>query len=128
MRLLLDTNVVIWAVGEPEALSDRAAAALSDSDNDLLISAASVWEIGIKYRKHGFRGAERLAQGFETALDGWDYKALPISTRHVQLAPVLPGPHKDPFDRMLAAQSILEEAVLVTNDAAMDQFGVQRLW
>lgn len=128
LRLLLDTNVMIWVAGEPRKLSKTAQAALVDPRNEILISASSVWEIAIKHHKRGFAGSAALAHDFERAWSVWSYTPLPITFRHAQLAPALPGEHKDPFDRMVAAQAILESARLVSSDDKMDQFGVQRLW
>lgn len=128
LRLLLDTNAVIWVVGEPGRLSKTARGAIVDQANEILISASSVWEIAIKHHKRGFPGSAVLAHDFEDALSAWSYTRVPISFRHAQLAPALPGDHKDPFDRMVAAQAITESATLVSSDRKMDQFGVQRLW
>ena len=128
LRLLLDTNAVVWVVGEPRRLSPAARTAILDEDNELLISAASAWEIAIKHHKKGFAGSAALAHDFEGALSALSYTQVPITVRHAQLAPALPGEHKDPFDRMIAAQAISESARLVSSDAKLDQFGVQRLW
>lgn len=128
MKLLLDTQALIWVVGDPDQLSLRARHVLSDADNLVLVSAASAWEIATKVRTGKLPGAAALATDFETIIDGRGLTPLPITSRHARLSGALPGEHKDPFDRILSAQAILETASLVSNDSAVDQFGVQRLW
>lgn len=128
MRLLLDTHALIWALDDPAKLSAQAQAALEDGGNEVLVSAASAWEVATKYRRGKLPNAAALAHDFDRVVLGAAFTPLPISTRHGQLAGALVGEHRDPFDRILAAQAISEPAWLVSLDPAMDEFGIQRLW
>jgi len=128
LKLLLDTNVLIWAIGEADQLSPEARRALEDAANVALVSAASAWEISTKHRIGKLPGAARLAADFDAVIAGRQFTTLPISTQHGRLAGAFSAEHKDPFDRMIAAQGLLEAAIIVSNDRKLDQFGVQRLW
>jgi PIN domain nuclease of toxin-antitoxin system len=128
VRLLLDTHAFIWWVAGNPSLSQIARAAIDDPHNDVLVSAASAWEIATKHRIGKLPSAGPLAADVEAAIAGQGFVELPITTRHAQLAGSLPGPHRDPFDRMLIAQAILEGAVLLSNEAQFDAHGVNRLW
>lgn len=121
MRLLLDTYVLLWAAAQPEQLSPAARALLEDEDNALVFSAASLWEITIKsdLGRRDFRVDPRL---FRRALVDNGYLELPITNQHVLALKGLAGHHKDPFDRMLVAQSIAEGVVLVTTDPLVAQY------
>ena len=127
MKILLDTHAFLWSISG-ENLSQPAQEAFLNSDNQLYLSAASYWEICVKLSI----GKLGLAEGWEQAFDrellanniGW----LPIEKGHCQLMAKLPWIHRDPFDRMLAAQSQLEGLPLVTSDAAFTQFEIEVLW
>lgn len=115
MNLLLDTHVLLWAAGNPERLSERAASQLTDENNTLYFSAASLWEIVIKtgLGREDFRvDAHLLRRGL---LEN-GYLELPILTQHVMAVAHLPDLHKDPFDRMLVAQAQSEGYLLLTAD------------
>jgi len=96
--------------------------------SEVLVSAASAWEIATKYRLGKLNFAHALATNFIPRVTAVGYKLLPISTEHALRAGHLPGDHKDPFDRMLAAQAIHEDQPLLSNDAQLDVFGVRREW
>ncbi|MCH2396175.1 MULTISPECIES: type II toxin-antitoxin system VapC family toxin [Oceanibaculum] len=120
MRLLLDTHAYLWWDLGGEQLHPAAFAAIADPENDVLVSAASVWEIAVKrgLGKLAFEGsiAENLQQnGFEV---------LPIHADHAERAGTLPTHHRDPFDRMLVAQTELDKLVLVTRDSRMQPYGI----
>jgi len=121
MRVLLDTHLLLWAAAQPEQLSPAARALLEDEDNALVFSAASLWEITIKsdLGRSDFRVDPRL---FRRALVDNGYLELPITNQHVLALKGLPGHHKDPFDRMLVAQSIAEGIVLATTDPLVAQY------
>jgi PIN domain nuclease of toxin-antitoxin system len=121
LKLLLDTHVLLWAAGEPEKLSGAARALLDDANNELIFSAASLWEIAIKrgLNRDDFRADPRaLRRGL---LEN-GYFELPISGAHAATLDLLPKFHKDPFDRMLVAQSIVEGITLITMDDAVAQY------
>jgi PIN domain nuclease of toxin-antitoxin system len=120
MKLLLDTQILLWAAGEPVgvagALPARAAALIDDPANDLLFSAASLWEVAIKQGlgRDDFRVDPRVLR---RGLRDNGYDELPITGEHAAAVGALPGLHKDPFDRMLVSQAISEGITLVTADA-----------
>ena len=128
MRLLLDTHVLIWWLAGDAMLSANAQAAIADPANEVLVSAASAWEIATKYRIAKLPQAAALAADMPSVLTGQGFVELPITVRHAQAAGSLPGPHRDPFDRMLIAQAALADLVLVSNEAVFDRYGVRRLW
>ncbi len=128
MQLLLDTHALIWWLAGDESLSLPARAAIADDSNTVFVSAASVWEITTEHRLGKLPGMAAIAADLEGAIAGQGFTGLPISLRHGQLAGALPGPHRDPFDRMLIAQAILDRLVLVSNESPFDAYGVGRLW
>jgi PIN domain nuclease of toxin-antitoxin system len=125
MQLLLDTHALIWWLAGDEALSAPARAAIADDDNAVFVSAASIWEITTKAR---LGKLPAIAADLERAAADQGFIGLPISLQHGQLAGALPGPDRDPFDRMLIAQSILDRLVLVSNERPFDAYGLARLW
>lgn len=125
MTLLLDTNVVIWLVlGQRRSIPDDVAESLGNPGETVLVSAASVWEIAIK------RSLGRLTIGdnWHTALMDLDLNHLQVSATHAVGVEALPWHHRDPFDRILVAQAIAEEAVLVTADRMLDAYPVRTWW
>lgn len=127
MRLLLDTHALLWWVANHPALSASADQALSSTSNAVFVSAASAWEVTTKARL-GKLAAGPLAQDFVGEVRRQGFLPLPITLDHGQRAGNLPGPHRDPFDRMLIAQAQAENLVLVSNEELFDSYGVQRLW
>ena len=119
MQLLLDTHALLWWLAGDEALSAPARAAIADEDNRVLVSAASLWEITTKYRLGKLPGVITIVSDLSGAVAGQGFIGLPISLRHGQLAGALPGPHRDPFDRMLIAQAILDDLVLCLHRAPL---------
>jgi PIN domain nuclease of toxin-antitoxin system len=121
MRLLLDTHLLIWAVGEPEKLSAAARDLLENPSNDLLFSAASIWEVAIKYGRGraDFRIDPHLLR---RGLLDHGYIEVPVTSAHAAAIEGLPPLHKDPFDRILIAQSAVEEILLLTADPLVAQY------
>ena len=121
MKLLLDTHLLLWAAGEPRRLSKQARMLIENSDNELLFSAASLWEVAIKrgLGREDFRADARLLR--RGLLDN-GYSELPIISDHVVATESLPLIHKDPFDRILVAQAIVEGVTLLTIDSLMSQY------
>lgn len=128
MRILLDTHAFLWWLDGDRRLSRRARAAISDEDNVILVSSASAWEISTKERLGKLPGASEVAADVSGAVANQQFEALDITILHAQKAGRLPGPHRDPFDRMLAAQAQLEDLPIITNDPVFDGLGVSRLW
>ncbi|MGO9004309.1 MAG: type II toxin-antitoxin system VapC family toxin [Beijerinckiaceae bacterium] len=121
MKLLLDTRLLLWAAGQPEHLSATARELIDDPQNELLFSAASLWEISIKrgLGRKDFQADPRLLR---RGLLENDYRELPITSAHAVAIDVLPAIHKDPFDRILVAQSIVEGITLLTVDSLVAQY------
>jgi PIN domain nuclease of toxin-antitoxin system len=116
MKLLLDTHLLLWAAGQPERLPPKARRMLSDPNNELFFSAASLWEVAIKHtlgRDDFSVDAKLLRRGL---VDN-GYGDLPIRSEHVVAVEGLPPLHKDPFDRILVAQATIEGIMLLTADA-----------
>jgi PIN domain nuclease of toxin-antitoxin system len=122
VKLLLDTQLLLWAAGQPERLSARARKLLDDPRNDLLFSAASLWEIAIKSTlgREDFQVEPRLLR--RGLLDN-GYVELPVTSEHAVGIDALPLHHKDPFDRLLLAQALVEGVVLLTADAQLARYG-----
>jgi PIN domain nuclease of toxin-antitoxin system len=123
LRILLDTHVFIWWDDESAALTETLREAIADSANEIFVSAASVWEIAIKRR----RGRIAFARGIKESIDRNGFHHLAIGPAHAEHAGGLPLHHRDPFDRMLVAQSVLEGMALATQDAAMRPYGAVRI-
>ena len=128
MRLLPDTHTLIWWFEGSRRLSPQARRAMEDDTNVVLISAASAWEIATKYRLGRLPGAAALARDVPGAIASQGFAELPITVADAVRAGSLPGPHRDPFDRMLIAQAQARDLVLVSNETLFDQYGVRRLW
>jgi PIN domain nuclease of toxin-antitoxin system len=121
VKLLLDTQVLLWAAGQPERLSAAARKLLNNPRNELLFSAASMWEIAIKKTlgREDFRVEPRLLR--RGLLDN-GYAELPVTSQHAVNIDSLPPLHKDPFDRLLLAQTLSEGITLVTGDAQLARY------
>ena len=128
MKLLLDTNALLWWFTDDPTLPIRIEALLDDPENTIFVSAASAWEICTKVRIGKLPTGQSLSDDFSGYLLRYHFEPLPISVEHAVLAGSMAGVHKDPFDRMLAAQSKIEGIPLVTNDPAMVGFGVVTEW
>jgi PIN domain nuclease of toxin-antitoxin system len=128
LKLLLDTHALLWWWSDDKRLSKRASKAISDENNIVLISAASAWEIATKHRIGKLPGAERAVAEFNELIVSDGFTHLNVSYGHALKAGGFTMEHRDPFDRMLAAQAIIEGATLVTDDAAMKLFRVKCFW
>lgn len=128
MRLLLDTHAFLWFVTDDPQLSATARALIVDPTNDILVSPASYWEIAIKVSLGKHPLTVPFEQFFTQGIDGNDFSILPIEVRHAAILCSLPMHHKDPFDRMIASQALAEQLSVVSVDAAIDLYGVTRLW
>jgi PIN domain nuclease of toxin-antitoxin system len=127
MKLLLDTHVFIWWADEPEKLSSAALAALQDETNLLILSVVSIWEIQIKTQLGKLKLSLTLKELVESQQSANDLQILPITLAHVLALDVLPFHHKDPFDRLLAAQSIEEDATFVSADSKLSAYPIKLL-
>lgn len=127
MRLLLDTHVFVWLLGEPSMVGDDARALLADRRNEVLVSAVSAMEVSTKVRLGNFESAGRLVESWSARVADIQASELAITTEHALLAGSLDWAHRDPFDRLLAAQSIIENLTLVSTDPAMTGLGGLRV-
>ena len=128
MRLLLDTHAFLWWAEDSPRLPQSARRAIHDEDNDVLVSAATAWEITTKHRLGKLPDADPIASDIPGAIAAQGFHELPLSVADAARAGALPGPHRDPFDRMLIAQALSRDLVLISNDAAFDRYPVRRLW
>jgi len=127
VRILLDTHTLIWWATDDSALPDSARRRIAQSEI-VVVSAASAWEMAIKLSLGRLPSAIGLVSDFENSLSHRGLQVLAITAAHGIRAGQLPGPHKDPFDRMLIAQAQAENLTIISNDSAFDRYGVQRLW
>jgi PIN domain nuclease of toxin-antitoxin system len=128
VKLLLDTHALLWWWTDDKQLSVAARAAIADERNTVLVSAASVWEISTKHRLGKLAMAATALQQFPSLIEADGFEHLPITWQHSLRAGAYNHDHRDPFDRMLAAQSELEAARLVTCDGAFGGFSTDVLW
>lgn len=128
MRLLLDTHALLWSAYDPRRLSARAAGLIRDSANEIAVSAVSAMEIATKYRVGKLSFAAPLARDFVGEMASRRFALLAIDCNHAQHAGSLPGTHRDPWDRLLAAQARIEGLALVSNDPRLARFGVETVW
>ena len=125
MRFLLDTHVWLWTLVFPQRIPTNVRAILADPENGVLLSAASSWEIAIKYRLGKLRLPEPPARFIPPRLVRDGIEPLSVQHHHAQAVAELPEHHKDPFDRMLIAQARIERLILVTADPALAAYDVQ---
>jgi PIN domain nuclease of toxin-antitoxin system len=125
VRYLLDTHALIWALSEPSRLPTNVRTAIEDPRNDIHVSAASAWEIGIKA---GLGKIDFPLESLEGAIGEAGFVELPVCVRHAVAIKELPSHHRDPFDRLLVAQAALDELVLVTRDRQLSAYNVRTLW
>jgi PIN domain nuclease of toxin-antitoxin system len=128
VRILLDTHALLWFLLADRKLSQRARELISDAETVVEISPASYWEIAIKISLGKYVLPEPYAQFMERELAINDFGILPILPRHTARLTELPFHHRDPFDRLLIAQSITETIPLVSCDECFDVYGISRFW
>jgi PIN domain nuclease of toxin-antitoxin system len=128
LRVLLDSHTLLWWILNDPALSDTARELIAERNDSIVVSAASAWELAIKFRLGKLPGAADLISGFSTAVEEEGFQLLSVSADHGIRAGLLPGRHKDPFDRMLIAQSQAENMPIISNDVVFESYGIRRLW
>ena len=128
MKVLLDTHAFLWWLAGDRRLSRKARSTVATDDNVVFVSAASAWEICTKVRIGKLPGATEIAADLTACLVEQGFTPLAISFEQAQRAGGLPGSHRDPFDRMLIAQSQALNLPLVSNETLFDKYGVQRIW
>jgi len=128
VRLLLDTHTLIWAVDDPSKLSGPATTALQDPANELLLSAATVWELAIKIGQKKLTLSLPYREWMDRAIADLELTLLSITVEYADKQAGLPSHHKDPFDRMIIAQALVDGVPVVCADPAFDVYGVTRIW
>ena len=124
MKLLLDTHAALWFLTDDDRMGENAMQHLSDDSNQVLLSAAVVWEIAIKRAL----GKLVVPKEYVSLLLGADVQPLPVSVDHAEAVEELPAHHRDPFDRMLVAQALLEGAAIVSRDEVLRRYGPTLVW
>jgi len=128
MRLLLDTHALLWWLFDDPRLSSIARQAIAEPTAQVFVSSASAWEIVTKHRLGKLPEAGDVPEGLTAHIREARFTALPVSVEHAVGAGRLPGPHKDPFDRMLIAQAAIEKLPVVTNDPIFPDYGARVIW
>ena len=129
MRYLLDTSSFLWFVNDDNKLSEAARELIEDADTEICLSLVSIWEIAIKATLgRGLDLPRPFTQFIDIVLKNYDFNVMEISISHLKRVHDLPLHHRDPFDRLLIAQSLVENIPVITSDAAFDQYAIQRLW
>jgi PIN domain nuclease of toxin-antitoxin system len=128
MKLLLDTATFLWWITDSEWLSDQARRLIGDGENEVWFSAVSSWEIVIKAGLRRVRLPEKVEQFLpeQVAING--FQVLPVHLRHTLKVATLPPLHRDPFDRLLVAQALIEELTIVTSDRQMAKYSAPIVW
>lgn len=128
MRLLLDTHTFLWFLLDDPQLSTQAKAFIIDADNAIEISPASYWEIAIKISLGKYELPEPYGVFIEREIATNDFRILPIEPKHTAALTTLPHHHRDPFDRLLIVQAMVEDIPILSADAAFDLYPIIRLW
>ncbi len=128
MRVLLDTHVLLWWLVDDARLPARPRSVIEEPDHTILVSSAAAWEIATKHRLGKLPEAEGIVRDFSALLAAAQMDILPISIEHALKAGALEAHHRDPFDRMLIAQGIIEDVPIMTKDAAFAAYDVRLLW
>ncbi len=128
MRALLDTHALLWWLSDDPGLTRTARKIIAETRNTIVVSAASAWEIATKVRLGKLPTAADFVEDFCAQIEREGFHFLSISPEHGIRGGLLPGPHKDPFDRMLIAQSQAENIPVISNERIFEAYGVRRLW
>ena len=128
MHFLLDTHALIWWMTENPSLPESVRRLLVDKRNTVVVSAASAWEMATKVRLGRLPAAADITRNFQDYMTQSGFESLPVSAAHGIRAGLLPGPQRDPFDRMLIAQAQAEDLTLVSNEVVFDSYGIRRAW
>lgn len=128
MKLLIDTHALIWYVDQDHLVSKTGYDAIADPDNELLLSAASIWEIAIKVGLTKLALSSSYRDWMSRAITDLEVAILPITLDYADMQSTLPHFHRDPFDRMLIAQAQVEQIPIVSGDSILDQYNVTRIW
>lgn len=128
MQVLLDTHTFLWFISNPQNLSDIAITTLENPQNDIFLSIVSLWEMAIKVSKNKLTLSQPLDTFIPQQLQDNDFNILNISPQHTFTVAKLPFHHRDPFDRLLIAQSNVNNIPIVGRDKIFDDYGIKRIW
>ena len=128
MRLLLDTHTVLWYLTGDPRMSATAIRLIDDPDNVKFVSPMVHWETAIKISIGKYTLHQPFDEFFQRGMQRTGFRDLPIQIQHTTLLSTMPFHHRDPFDRLLVAQALAELMPVISSDAALDAYGVQRLW
>jgi PIN domain nuclease of toxin-antitoxin system len=130
VKLLLDTHTMYWYIENDPQLSGAARTSIQDGSNEILISPASYWEIAIKISIGKWRLNRPYEEFIDIGLNQYGFQIFPILPKHTArlIGLLFPPGHKDPFDRLLVAQALVEQMPIVSADSALDAYGITRLW
>ncbi len=128
MKLLLDTHIFIWYVTDIQRLSVTVRTLVDDSDNEILLSTASIWEMAIKHNTGKLSFGLPFKVFIQQQLNFNDINLLNINLDHIDVVTTLPLHHRDPFDRLLIAQSMVEQIPILSANSTFDAYFIQRLW
>ena len=128
MRILLDTHAFLWFLEGSDSLSANARSAIEEPENVVLVSMASLWEIAIKYSLGRLDLEQPFGELIPSQIETNGFVLLSLNVSHVSRVAELPFHHRDPFDRMIVAQSLVEDLPVIGRDEAFDQYGVDRRW
>ena len=128
MNLLLDTHALLWLLLEDNRLTRNTALAVLDRSNTIFVSAVTGVEVATKVRIGKLPQAVGISRDLTNICSDFDFREVSVTMAHAVMAGALPGPHRDPFDRILAAQALIEGLALVTDDKAFTSFGTEVFW
>jgi PIN domain nuclease of toxin-antitoxin system len=128
VRLLLDTHTMYWYIEGDRQLSATAGTLIQDASNEVLISPASYWEIAIKISTCKWKLNRTYEEFIDIGLNQYGFRVLPILPTHTARLIGLPFHHRDPFDRLLVAQALIENIPIISKDNPLDAYGITRLW
>ncbi len=128
MKVLIDTHVFIWYVQNSEKLIDSATRLINDGRNEILFSTASIWEMAIKQSTGKLNLSNPYASFIKEQMRLNDIDLLPITIEHLEIVASLPFHHRDPFDRLLISQVLVENISILSVDIAFDAYPIKRIW
>lgn len=128
MNYLLDTHTFLWFINDDASLSSTAKALIEDPENTIYLSVASIWEMAIKVSLEKLEMSSPFTDFIDEQLDENTIVLLNIKTTHTGIVITLPFHHRDPFDRLIIAQSKVEDIPIIGKDAIFDDYGIKRLW
>jgi PIN domain nuclease of toxin-antitoxin system len=128
VKAIIDTHALIWAVDNPEQLGAQAHAIINDASNEILLSSGSIWELAIKVGQAKLTLSLPFRGWMNQAVQDLRLTVLPITIECADVQSTLESHHRDPFDRLLVAHSVVEDAPLLSSDPVFDRYGVKRVW